>query len=605
MVLKLNFMMIKPYLFKIATVLIAILLPIFSSSQFSACYAPASWTVQQVNGGNGSVNTTGAPASIVLTGPNVTGSNSYTHYSVTVPIAGTISFSWSVAHSDSGYDGFGYSVNGVNTQLTSTSGSGTTSVPVGAGAVFTFYGHSFDGCCGTFNATISNFTHPVCCYDLVTTVTNSELCVGDGNMTTLSATSTQGGSISWSGGISDGVPFMPPMGSTIYTATSSAPADCPFSQTVTLTNTPAVIAMVSDPTPCSGAYVTFTGSGATTYSWDNGVVDGVAEQVTGTGITTYTVTGTTNGCSAQDQVDIDIIAQPIVNAMVNDNSICEGDDVVFSSSGNATTYSWGIGITEGVPYTPTMTTTFNVVGTNSFGCTTTDGVTVTVNPLPIVSAGLNQQVCEKTMVMLNGSGAVTYNWNNGVTNGVSFMPTVLGTTTYEVSGIDANGCEGIDQVEVTVLDAPNIAAVVEHEENGYDGSIDLNVTGGTGSEYDYTWSHGFDDEFVWALTAGDYTVTVDDGTCSEDSTFTILNVLGIDVPEKTALQVYPNPVVDSFTLVCNGAFTYTVADANGRIIATGNGHSKVMVPVTEFAAGTYLLTVQSEQQLETIRLVKN
>jgi hypothetical protein len=596
--------MIKPYLFKIATVFFTLLLPFIGSAQFSACYAPASWTLQQVNGGNGSVNTSGAPASIVLTGPNVTGSNSYTHYSITVLGSGTISFNWSVAHSDPGYDGFGYSKNGLNTQLASSSTSGFTSVAVNAGDVFTFYGHSFDGCCGTFNATISNFNHP-CCYNLVTTVTNEQLCVGDGNMTTLSATSTQGGSISWSGGISDGVPFMPPMGSTIYTATSSAPADCPFSQTVTLTSTPAVNAMVSDPTPCSGAYVTFTGSGATTYSWDNGVMDGVPEQVSGTGIVTYTVTGTTNGCSAQDQVDIDIIAQPIVNAMVNDNSICVGDDVVFSSSGNATTYSWGTGITEGVPYTPTMTTTFNVVGTNSFGCTTTDGVTVTVNSLPIVSAGPNQQVCEKTMVTLTGSGAVTYDWNNGVTNGVPFMPIIIGTTTYEVSGTDANGCKGIDEVEVTVLDAPNIAAVIEHEVDGYDGSIDLNVTGGTGSEYDYAWSHGFDDEFVWALTAGDYTVIVDDGTCTSDSTFTILNLLGMDAPEKIAVTIYPNPAADYFTLTCEGLFTYVIADVNGRVIATGNGNSKVVVPVADYANGTYLLTVQSERQLQTIRLVKN
>jgi len=83
-------------------------------------------------------------------------------------------------------------------------------------------------------------------------------------------------------------------------------------------------------------------------------------------------------------------------------------------------------------------------------------VTVTVNPLPVVNAGADQTICIGAPVTLNGSGAVSYTWTNGVTNGVAFNPTT--TTTYTVTGTDANGCQNTDQVTVTVNPLPVVNA---------------------------------------------------------------------------------------------------------------------------------------------------
>ena len=52
------------------------------------------------------------------------------------------------------------------------------------------------------------------------------------------------------------------------------------------------------------------------------------------------------------------------------------------------------------------------------------------------------------VVQLSGSGAVTYSWDNNVSDGVSFSPTATGT--YTVTGTDANGCSNTDAVDVTV-----------------------------------------------------------------------------------------------------------------------------------------------------------
>jgi YVTN family beta-propeller protein len=84
--------------------------------------------------------------------------------------------------------------------------------------------------------------------------------------------------------------------------------------------------------------------------------------------------------------------------------------------------------------------------------------TVTVNPLPTVVANASAStVCAGTGLTLTGSGATTYSWLGGVTDGVSFVP--LSTTTYTVTGTDANGCQNNAIQLITVNPTPDINQV--------------------------------------------------------------------------------------------------------------------------------------------------
>jgi len=65
-----------------------------------------------------------------------------------------------------------------------------------------------------------------------------------------------------------------------------------------------------------------------------------------------------------------------------------------------------------------------------------------------VNAGVDQTACAGASVTVSGSGANSYSWNNGVSNGVAF--TAGSTTTYTVTGTSAAGCTNTDQVLVTV-----------------------------------------------------------------------------------------------------------------------------------------------------------
>lgn len=77
-----------------------------------------------------------------------------------------------------------------------------------------------------------------------------------------------------------------------------------------------------------------------------------------------------------------------------------------------------------------------------------------LNPLSIL-AGPDQNVCSGTTVTLTATGANSYVWTGGVQNGVAFTPT--STQTYTVTGTDANGCTGIDVVQVNVIPTPQIS----------------------------------------------------------------------------------------------------------------------------------------------------
>ncbi len=137
---------------------------------FEGVYAPSNWTFTSDPAlGDGSVNTSGAPASITVTGsdngvPSNFFGNVNTDYTIAVGLAGPVSFDWSYSSSDCcSFDGFGYLLNGSFTQLAQNDfqGSGSTQFNVLAGDTFGFRVFATDNVVGPGIATISNFSAPV------------------------------------------------------------------------------------------------------------------------------------------------------------------------------------------------------------------------------------------------------------------------------------------------------------------------------------------------------------------------------------------------------------------------------------------------------------
>ncbi len=209
---------------------------------------------------------------------------------------------------------------------------------------------------------------------------------------------------------------------------------------------------------CFGENIDLTASGGIAYSWDNSAGTGTPVTVSPTTNTTYTVTGTdVNGCENTDQITITVNSLPAVTAG-GGGAICPGDNVNLTASG-ANTYVWDNMAGTGSPVTvsPASNTTYTVTGTDVNGCENTDQVDVTLYVLPTVTANsddADNTICNGDAITLTGGGAVSYVWDNSVVDNSPFNPTA--TTTYTVTGTDANGCENTDDITITVNQAPNI-----------------------------------------------------------------------------------------------------------------------------------------------------
>lgn len=145
--------------------LLLLALPGTVRADFAGFFALANWTAISVQS-NGSNSSPGG-ASVTIVGPDDNNFNNdpgEQGIQITMPTAGTISFSYSTISNDLDptYDYFGYSINGIAVDL-ATGDVPTTaspSIPVLAGDVFKFYCRSVDNVFGSIDATITNFVHP-------------------------------------------------------------------------------------------------------------------------------------------------------------------------------------------------------------------------------------------------------------------------------------------------------------------------------------------------------------------------------------------------------------------------------------------------------------
>ena len=135
-------------------------------TQFSGPYDPANWTTTITD--NGSVDTSGAPNQVVLTGADGAGcgGGGNVDFTITVPSAGNVAFDWFYTTTDGPFwDPFGYLLNGSFVTLTNPGGPGTQNgsevVAVNAGDIFGFRQNSVDCIFGAGVTTAVNFDGPV------------------------------------------------------------------------------------------------------------------------------------------------------------------------------------------------------------------------------------------------------------------------------------------------------------------------------------------------------------------------------------------------------------------------------------------------------------
>jgi gliding motility-associated-like protein len=221
--------------------------------------------------------------------------------------------------------------------------------------------------------------------------------------------------------------------------------------------------------------------------------------------------------------------------------------------------------------------------TTSIGCVATATTVVTVNPLPIVNAGPDLTICQNTPISLTATGATAYSWDNGVSNGVPFIPQV-GTMFYTVTGT-SSGCTVTDQVTVTVSPEtlPSFNSI-----NPICAGENITLPNSSTNSINGSWSPTINNS---ATTT--YTFTPNGGQCATTATMTITVNPNVT---PTFIQLAPICTGDAFVLPTsstnsiNGSWspalnntttsTYTFLPTLGQCATTATMTVTVGLPTT-------------------------
>ncbi len=176
---------------------------------------------------------------------------------------------------------------------------------------------------------------------------------------------------------------------------------------------------------CQGETIILSGTGATNYTWSGGVVNGIPFTPP-VGTNTYTVTGETNGCTATDQVTVEVQTAINVTFESDVQEECSLLPITFTntSQGNSASCLWSFGDgntlsgCESVQHTYAQTGCFNVTltVTSDAGCVSSSTINdmVCIQSGPIANFDADPRVVTVTNTQVDfinlSVGASNYEW---------------------------------------------------------------------------------------------------------------------------------------------------------------------------------------------------
>ncbi|MFN8394589.1 MAG: T9SS type A sorting domain-containing protein [Bacteroidia bacterium] len=285
-----------------------------------------------------------------------------------------------------------------------------------------------------------------------------------------------------------------------YSVTGTVNGNCSASDTIVISVTPSTAPNLGpDVHTCTFPVSLNAGPGYTAYAWSNGAnTQIIAAPIQGT----YRVTVTdANGCQRSDTVVV-FTHQPTVNLGNNVDFCMPGTYTLGAATTQVTNYLWSTGATtNSIQVTGLGSQTYWLQGSNSYGCTAADTITVTGHARPTPNLGPDQIVCSGTTVTFNaGPGYTSYFWQPNLATTQSI--TVSTPNTYRVTVTDVFNCSGADTVVLS--NYPDVPVNLGPDVNVCQPSAVISA----GNAYStYTWSTGATTSSITVTTPGSYSVT--------------------------------------------------------------------------------------------------
>lgn len=300
---------------------------------------------------------------------------------------------------------------------------------------------------------------------------------------------------------------------------------------------------------------------------------------------TYNVSLTLAGpCNAPATINQTVQVLGVTATPTNGGCGTNGSIAVSVSGGSGGyTYSWSGGLSGQNP-TNVAAGTYTVTVSTSQSCPATAQATVsqstgsfTASIAPTnTTCGANNG--SATASVSGSSGNLTYLWSNNSTGATASN---LGAGTYTVTVSNTSGCTAT--ASVTISNSSGVTASTSSTAASCTGggTATVNAAGGNGS-YTYVWSSGATTQTASGLSAGNYTVTVNDAGCSATATASVGT-------SGSAISIVPTIT----------AATCGSANGSASIVASGDGNSytydwstgSTISSISNQIADTYTVTV--------------
>ena len=362
-----------------------------------------------------------------------------------------------------------------------------------------------------------------------------------------------------------------------YSVIADVNGACFAYDTINISNIPATLPNLGpDTIACAFPVSLDAGSGFLTYNWNNGA-NTQNISVNSGGVYVVSVTDA-NGCTTTDSIEVN---NQVVSIDLGPNrDYCDpGIYYLIPISTNATSYWWSTGSTNSsLQVSGLGAQTFWLEGSNAFGCSDRDTVTLTGIPRPTVNLGADTVVCPGTSVVFDaGTGYTSYSWWPLIASTQTI--TTNFPTDYIVTVGSANGCTAKDTINLSNFNVvrPNLGP-------------DINVCTPTttldaGSGYiSYLWSNGANTQIITIASGGQYVVTATDANgCNSSDT--------INVTFSA-----PNMTLGPDTIICE-PLSYTL---DPQLVGVWNyvwSNGATTPTITLSGAGTYpiILNVTNNQ----------
>lgn len=340
-----------------------------------------------------------------------------------------------------------------------------------------------------------------------------------------------------------------------------------FTVTLTASAGTGTLAMPDSIATCIGNTITLdAGIGFTSYDWSTGEITQTID-VSATGM--YSVETTDGVCIYLDSTYVEFNG-PTPVSLGPDQTIC-ADSLQLSIGAFSGIVNWSDGATGNSNWV-INSGQYSVIAENSSGCLSYDTVDVTINPLPVIDLGSDQQLCNGDQIYLIATGYNSVLWSDASTND-SLLVSSSGNYSVMVSNLFL--CNATDDLTITFNTPVQINLGPDLIICDTDALLATSGFSGT-----VTWSDGATGNTNLVFNSGEYSVIGDDLNGCES--FDTINVFLAPIP---TINLGSDTLIcpDDFYLVASGFPTvlWSTSETSDSILITTGGLYSVEV-ITSF-----------------------